>query len=512
MKNITILLLFISFAFSLSAQRSEKSQFKQHFLSQGEIPKGLFPKETSMLSGGKSLDRKTMVGLNKSLKRADDLKQRLDSIVYQNYDTITFKWKPNSKDVFIFNDNESPHQYKKYDWNPDTKEYKEVYEEDFAYNSDGDITSYIEQTNMDGMMVNSYRETYEYDELGRPKTYTEYNWDKNKSEWVESYREEYSYDSFGRDSTYTEYLYDTDTRKWEPDYKEEYYYNSNFGLETYIGYNWNSDSEKWDKHSMGTYSYLNNGLPETITLNLWNASNWENYSQEKYTYNAAGQVLTIIYIYWQLTQWVNFYKFNYAYNSYGLILLQSLLSWNVSDWQNNYKIEYGYNEDKLSSIIYSYWNVATLAWIYYYRQIYTLNLLYTYVNLIIPPWFSETYYRYMVLNYVYSLWIANNWVYFENSIYYYSSLNATSVSDIKQKSISDLLVYPNPTSGFINFEWEGNYEGMNVKFYDAHGNLVLYKKINNHSQFNIEKLNKGIYFYKLEYNNQTMDTGKITVE
>ena len=512
MKSFTILLLFISFTFSLSAQRSEKSQFKQHFLSQGEIPKGIYPKETSLLTSGKSFDRETMIGREKSLKNATDLKQLLDSIVRQKYDTITNKWTPNSKDVFIFNEDGSPHQYKGYDWDPDTKKYKQIKEEDYEYNFGGDITSYTELTDMNGMMVNSYHETYEYDEQGRPKTYTEYNWDKDKSEWVEYYRQEYTYDSFGRDSTYTEFTFNDTSQMMEKDYKEEYSYNSNFLLDTYTGYNWNATDEKWVEQSMGTYNYFENGKPETITLSIRFDSTLEKYSQELYTYNDAGQVLTYIYARWVAEQWVNYYKYVYAYNSYNLILLQSLFIWNSGDWQKNYRIEYSYTEDKLLSIIYSNWDATALVWLYFYKSVYTLNVLYSYLNLIIPPWISQDYYRYMVLNYVYSLWIANKWVQFENNIYYYSSLNTTSANTMNPEMNLNLRAYPNPTSGYINFKWNGAYDRMKVKFYDAIGNLVLNKNVYNNSRLNVEQLNKGIYFYRLENNNQQMGTGKIIIK
>ena len=196
MKNISILLIFTFFSFCLSAQRSDKSEYKQHFFSTDVLPHGQF---SNVLPNKevKPPKQPKMIGLTKSLKNTNEVTQRLDSIVYRRYDTVAIKWNRSSSEVFIYDSaTRNILRYQEFELDTATKSMKLVYKEEYSYNPLGDRTEYIEKTEMDGVLVNSYRETYTYDEMGRPKSYTEYNWDKNKSKWVENYKEEYTYDIF----------------------------------------------------------------------------------------------------------------------------------------------------------------------------------------------------------------------------------------------------------------------------------------------------------------------------
>ena len=513
MKKFTFLLILISFTILLSAQHSETSLFKQHYITKDNPPKEFFPERITTTHHENSYERKASVGNAKYLKKDDVIKQILDSIIFQNYDTLTTKWFNSHKYVFVYDTLGNIISYHEFEYDSETLSVHEVFRKDYIYNSDGDIITYTEQTETDGMLVNSYREIYTYDEMGQDQSFTTYHWDKDKSDWVENYKEEYHYNEFGEESSYVEFLYDTISKEWIPDYKEEYVFNTNLLVDTYTGYKWNKDESKWDESNKGTYSYFDDDLPESFTLQIKNELSWQNSSQELYTYSIDGQILSTIIAYWQISQWVNLYKYLYAYNSYGLKIIQSLLLWSGTDWQNNYKIEYSYNNDQLASMIYSNWDVATLAWIYFYRKVYTLNILYSYINLILPSWYTAVDFRYMVLSYVYSLWNSADWLKYEKGNYYYSSVITHPDNIPPNQNINfTTQVYPNPSSGYIFLNWDGDYKQMNIKIFDLSANLVLDKNVANHSRLNIEQLQRGNYIYKMEYDGQQMSSGKISVE
>ncbi len=76
----------------------------------------------------------------------------------------------------------------------------------------------------------------------------------------------------------------------------------------------------------------------------------------------------------------------------------------------------------------------------------------------------------------------------------------TSITDTKS-SISDVIVYPNPTTGQIEITSKGfDFLNSTVSFYDSLGNHIIIRPIkidSNGVMFNINKLKSGIYFVKL---------------
>tara|TARA_B100001996_G_scaffold344831_1_gene300840 strand:- start:1688 stop:3292 length:1605 start_codon:yes stop_codon:yes gene_type:complete len=69
---------------------------------------------------------------------------------------------------------------------------------------------------------------------------------------------------------------------------------------------------------------------------------------------------------------------------------------------------------------------------------------------------------------------------------------ALNISEIEEYKFE---IYPNPTSGIINLN--NNGEVLNIKIYDINGKIVFENKNYSLQQLNISKLNKGIYFMKI---------------
>ncbi len=81
-----------------------------------------------------------------------------------------------------------------------------------------------------------------------------------------------------------------------------------------------------------------------------------------------------------------------------------------------------------------------------------------------------------------------------------------------QNTITDLMVYPNPTSSIINFSTK-NTEANKVIIFDVTGKIVATQVLDNNStSYNTSSLNNGLYIYTLvSSNNQTLKSGKFTV-
>lgn len=93
---------------------------------------------------------------------------------------------------------------------------------------------------------------------------------------------------------------------------------------------------------------------------------------------------------------------------------------------------------------------------------------------------------------------------FEGSSTGITTLEKTEVETVSTTDISlsdlDILVYPNPTSDFINIE--GVKESFDAYLYNAFGQLVLSNEINSAStQINLNEVNSGMYTLVLSNQN-----------
>jgi hypothetical protein len=90
----------------------------------------------------------------------------------------------------------------------------------------------------------------------------------------------------------------------------------------------------------------------------------------------------------------------------------------------------------------------------------------------------------------------------------------TSVDEIK--FFSEIRLYPNPATTFINIVIEGtasNPSEFIIKIYDVHGRIIDNQKFySNEFQLNVSKLTKGIYLYEIISVNSIRKTGRFIVE
>lgn len=94
------------------------------------------------------------------------------------------------------------------------------------------------------------------------------------------------------------------------------------------------------------------------------------------------------------------------------------------------------------------------------------------------------------------------------------SVGITSVDEIN--FFSEIRLYPNPASKFINIVIEGtasNPSEFIIKIYDVHGRIIDNQKFySNEFQLNVSKQTKGIYLYEIISVNSMRKTGRFIVE
>ncbi|MDG1477116.1 MAG: T9SS type A sorting domain-containing protein, partial [Vicingaceae bacterium] len=89
----------------------------------------------------------------------------------------------------------------------------------------------------------------------------------------------------------------------------------------------------------------------------------------------------------------------------------------------------------------------------------------------------------------------------------------SNLTNIEDFSLQNLKIFPNPTNGIINIEFENKYsKNINIQVFNIYGKVILNEK--NKSQkitINLKSYTNGIYFVKL-YNENDNKTFKIIKE
>jgi hypothetical protein len=81
------------------------------------------------------------------------------------------------------------------------------------------------------------------------------------------------------------------------------------------------------------------------------------------------------------------------------------------------------------------------------------------------------------------------------------------INEISKNNIYN--IYPNPTNTFVNIQLATS-QMANFSLIDVTGKIVVNSMINSSEEINIQKIDKGIYFYKLLIDNQQYK-GKLVI-
>ncbi len=94
----------------------------------------------------------------------------------------------------------------------------------------------------------------------------------------------------------------------------------------------------------------------------------------------------------------------------------------------------------------------------------------------------------------------------------------TLSKSMSSKTIDELVVYPNPTSGKFTIEFYTNVEAVfNLSIQDLAGNIILNEEVNtfpgiNSRSVDIQKVAKGIYLISIQNSKGELSTGRIVVD
>jgi hypothetical protein len=389
-------------------------------------------------------------------KRApSNILQRLDSIVYQTYNTNTNSWVNSSKGVY-------------------------------TYNQQGADSVDVYLTYSNNTWINLSQDVYRYDSLGLDTLDLYSEWNANSGSWIPVSKDIYSYYPTGLDSLELStdlYLkYDvTATSKWDTLSQEIFTYDSN-GNDT-LDLVQADDNHKWVDSVQYYYNVDINSTYLGSTYSTYDSINkvWVNVSQDVYAYDANGNFISDINSIWN-TNWVN-------------------------NAQNLYTYDSNFNE---TSEYNSQWQSG--AWVNTQKDTLTVNNAYTYDQMWLPTFFYNEYpYYHELTNILSSTYQAGIWQNSNNTLFYYSPLNgaATGVIPVSNDNNVSFVVSPNPTPDVVKFDWTNDNANLTLAVYNIGGKLVLQQTIANNATVSMSNFSAGLYIYTLSANNKVLNTGKI---
>lgn len=77
-------------------------------------------------------------------------------------------------------------------------------------------------------------------------------------------------------------------------------------------------------------------------------------------------------------------------------------------------------------------------------------------------------------------------------------------------------VFPNPSTGFVTFQWSAGFEAHSIGIYDGRGRLVILTDVENEYAtshwVDVSMLAEGIYYYRIESRKGAYAVGKLVVD
>lgn len=291
---------------------------------------------------------------------------------------------------------------------------------------------------------------YIFDAGGNFVQVLNFSWNKASSQWVNMAKVDYVNNANGKVLTQTSYNWITGTSSWQSANKWEHHYDAN-GYDTLmIAYD--GQGAAWVQAERHHYTYDVKGNQTLDQYDLWNgtASQWLLSGKAENTYDASNRNTQLIVYNWMkpTSTWIPYYKNIFTYDTYGNKLLSLALLYNQvsSGYDSSYKLvntidPNGNNVQSTGSLYQSG------SWVGYGNVINTFNNSYAKNDIIWPG--GPNQYNHMLLTYINQQFSGGVYVNSGKGICYYSPVGSTGIA---KNEIAETKIYPNPTTGLIYFD------------------------------------------------------------
>ncbi len=429
-----------------------------------------------------------------------DASGRLSMLIKDSWNSTTRQWKPNSKEEWSFDSNGERISYFYYSWNAETEQW--VY-------------------------ASKSESTHSYPEDGTHIIFSiNYTYDNAKGEWVFHHRNEMNYDSNGNLTLYNASFFDSGSDSWifkAGSFKYENTYNEQGNSTLYSYYSWDSEMNQWrGQGDLLESDYDTNGNNTTVVTKKWDvASNqWVNFSKTENKYNEQGDVTEINTSDWdnEKSLWVVVSKQELLYDANGNVSKdQTLLLDTVSkEWYINTKNEYTYDVNNHVTLKEQYIRndegqlVLNKKMETAYDANGNVNYTANYELDGLSGVFTKNYdtrYTYnesgnQLIEEATSYYYESGPPYIQKSTYYFSMHSVSSI-DTQKETLSS-FVYPSLFTDRLSFQLNNTDNQSVFELFNAQGQKVLSKQVNDTETINVAYLPRGIYLYTLSIDNKVI--------
>jgi hypothetical protein len=265
-------------------------------------------------------------------------------------------------------------------------------------------------------------------------------------------KSEYEYDDINNQLIEHFYIWDNNANTWIGNRKYEYDNNNNRIL--YILYLWDTNTNTWAMSHKYEYEVDDANHPILYVLYYWDSDSWKEITKIKYDYDTSRNPISYISYSQSIEtdEWTKYGRNEVYYDANNMELYVCYsLDRNTNAWINGAKIEYEYDTDN--------------------------KLMLTTQH----SWDSEN----------------NAWMVSSESQYYYST---HSTSDISTDNLSNITVFPNPTTNYITIR---GAESSSVTIFDLGGRAVYQQNhIGKDETISVSTWTTGTYLVVIQTGNE----------
>ena len=314
----------------------------------------------------------------------------------------------------------------------------------------------------------------EYDKNKNELSSISKNWDYKNNKASRGFNSQYSYDDNNLIKSEIIKTLDTTTLKWENNNKLIYSYDDKNRKDTVKHEFWIWGD--WELFQIDIYEYNNQSqlITKLIRQSALGVNIFKNKEKQIYTYDDKGNLKETLVKSWADNIWINKRKIIDRYDERNNRIRRTYTSYKDDKWINSLRVFYKYNnEDKQIEYLTELWDIDKGFWINSTKTTRDYNTSGNLILRIKQNWNDKI----------------NQWVNVNKNVFYLSEFDP---SGILTPSLDKAYIYPNPTSGEINFSDDSVYD---ISIYDINGKLI--KMSVNTRDININDQPPGFYF--MEY-------------
>jgi hypothetical protein len=366
---------------------------------------------------------------------------------------------------------------------------------------------------------NDMKEIFIYDQELKNTEYIEKEWDAAAQTWSTYSRIEIEYDD-KKINYLVFYSRDEETEELLPKNKIEAFYNAEGKLDSVLQYI-SGNNDTWDLAGKQNLSYNQSGKLTQIDI-LMIGEDEDVNMRIIYSYNSSGYLETTSTSLIR-EQELLISETYYIYDGTGKRTSDE--TWNINyttfTLEKSSRTDYEYNDSGILRATYSNWNSTTETWEEEQKDEYTYSDT-DFSNIAFPGLFQ--FYSYMYTeedDLVFKSFhkaitqidgfemVNSNWKNTERTSFYYSEDVSSNTDIYKNNSV---VMYPNPSSEWITFRWNKNYEQLLLEIYKVTGAKIMERPVFSDSPVPVHQLDNGIYLFKLLNEKNTVHSGKLIIK